>query len=84
MELVEGRRYKDEPTPINESLERHYQDRIKELENKLEEAKAENNRLDMELERMDIRIKVLNKKVDAFRTSTAEITAKYIMLGGEF
>lgn len=73
----------DKGTPINESLEKHYQDRIAELEAKLEAANAENKRLDMELERRDIRIDVLNKKVDAFRTSTAEMTAKYIMLGGE-
>ena len=73
----------DKGTPINESLEKHYQDRIAELEAKLEAANAENKRLDMELERRDIRIDVLNKKVDAFRTSTAEMIAKYIMLGGE-
>lgn len=73
----------DMGSPINETLEKHYQDRIAELQAKLEAANEENKRLDMELERKDFRIEVLNKKVDAFRTSTAEMTAKYIMLGGE-
>ncbi len=73
----------DKGTPINESLEKHYQDRIAELEAKLEAANAENKRLDMELERRDIRIEVLEGKAEAFSKALSEMTAKYIMLGGE-
>lgn len=73
----------DKGTPINESLERHYQERIAELEAKLEAVNAENKRLDMELERKDIQLGVAQGKAETFSKALAEMTAKYVMIGGE-
>lgn len=57
-------------TPINESLERHYQEekkrleaRIAELENELNEAKVENERLKFRLRLKNIEIESLVKSM---------------------
>lgn len=57
-------------TPINESLEKHYQDekkrleaRIAELENELNEAKVENERLKFRLRLKNIEIESLVKSM---------------------
>ena len=70
MEMVEGRRYKNEPAPINDSLERHYKEEIKRLEanvktlqEMLDEAKLERERLAFRLRLKDIEIESLVKSL---------------------
>lgn len=64
--MIEGRRYKAEPTPINKSLEMHYKEEIKRLEAindglklELNEAKAEIERLKFNIQLKDIEVEAL-------------------------
>ena len=67
--------------PINETLEKHYQSRIKELEEKLEEAKSIALDLEMQLDRKIIEVDVANAKAEEFSKALAEVTTKAV-LGG--
>ena len=65
---MEGRRYKEEPAPINESLERHYKEEkarlemnVTELEHQLSELKVEIERLHFKVRLKDIEIESLVK-----------------------
>ena len=75
MELVEGRRYKDEPTPINESLERHYKDEKKRLETRISELEDELNEAKLEIKRLEFRNRLKDMNVESLLKS---------MAGGEF
>lgn len=75
MELVEGRRYKDEPTPINESLERHYKDEIKRLEANIKILERELNDTKVEIERLHFSIRLKDVEIKSLVKSLA---------GGEF
>lgn len=75
MELVEGRRYKDEPTPINESLERHYKDEKKRLEARISELEDELNEAKLEIKRLEFRNRLKDMNVESLLTT---------MAGGEF
>ena len=75
MELVEGRRYKDEPTPINESLERHYKDEKKRLEARISELEDELNEAKLEIKRLKFRNRLKDMNVESLLTT---------MAGGEF
>lgn len=75
MELVEGRRYKDEPTPINESLERHYKEEKIRLETKISELENELNEAKLEIKRLEFRNRLKDMNVESLLKS---------MAGGEF
>lgn len=60
---MEGKRYKDEPAPINESLERHYQDEKKRLEAKVAELESELNEAKLMIESLRFRIRLKDKEV---------------------
>ena len=71
MELVEGRRYKDEPTPINESLERHYKDEKKRLEARISELEDELNEAKLEIKRLEFRNRLKDMNVESLLKSMA-------------
>ena len=71
MELVEGRRYKDEPTPINESLERHYKDEKKRLEARISELEVELNEAKLEIKRLEFRNRLKDMNVESLLKSMA-------------
>lgn len=71
MELVEGRRYKDEPTPINESLERHYKDEKKRLEARISELEDELNEAKLEIKRLEFRNRLKDMNVESLLTTMA-------------
>lgn len=65
---MEGRRYKEEPAPINESLERHYKEEkvrleanVADLERQLNDARVEIERLHFKVKLKDIEIESLVK-----------------------
>ena len=67
---MEGKRYKAEPAPINESLERHYKEEkarleasITNLERQLSDAKVEIERLHFKVRLKDIEIESLVKSM---------------------
>ena len=71
MEMVEGRRYKDEPTPINESLERHYKDEKKRLEARISELEYELNETKVEIERLHFSIRLKDVEIKSLVKSLA-------------
>ena len=62
---MEGRRYKDEPTPINESLERHYKEEIKRLEANIEMLERELNDTKVEVEKLHFSIRLKNVEIES-------------------
>ena len=68
---MEGRRYKDEPTPINESLERHYKEEIKRLEANIEMLERELNDTRTEIERLNFSIRLKNVEIESLVKSLA-------------
>lgn len=68
---MEGRRYKDEPAPINESLERHYKEEIKRLEEYVAVLKAELGDAKLEAERLNFRIKLKDIEIESLVKSMA-------------
>lgn len=62
---MEGRRYKEEPAPINESLERHYQDTIKTLNEKLNCANDAAREMAAEIERLKFRIRLKDVEIES-------------------
>ena len=71
MEMVEGRRYKDEPTPINESLERHYKEEKARLEAKISELENEVNEYKLEIKRLEFRNRLKDMNVESLLKSMA-------------
>lgn len=71
MELKEGRRYKDEPAPINESLERHYKDTIKTLNEKLNNANDTAREMAVEIEKLKFRIRLKDIEIESLVRSMA-------------
>lgn len=68
---MEGRRYKEEPAPINESLERHYKDEIKRLEEYVTVLKNELGDAKLEVERLNFRIKLKDIEIESLVRSMA-------------
>ena len=62
---MEGRRYKEEPAPINESLERHYQETIKTLNEKLNFANDTARNMAAEIEQLKFRIKLKDIEIES-------------------
>ena len=69
---MEGRRYKDEPAPINDSLERHYKDEIKRLEVKISELERALNEEKLEVERLNTRVRMKDKQIWALLDKIVE------------
>ena len=69
--MIEGRRYKAEPAPINKSLEMHYKEEIKRLEATIEELREALNEAKVEIERLNFRIRLKDIEIDALVTSMA-------------
>lgn len=72
MEMVEGRRYKNEPAPINDALERHYKEEIKRLEEYVAVLKTELSDAKLEAEKLSFRIKLKDIEIDSLVKSLAE------------
>lgn len=72
MEMVEGRRYKNEPAPINDALERHYKEEIKRLEEYVVVLKTELSDAKLEAEKLSFRIKLKDIEIDSLVKSLAE------------
>lgn len=68
---MEGRRYKEEPTPINESLERHYKEEIKRLEANIEMLERELNDTKVEVEKLHFNIRLKNVEIESLVKSLA-------------
>jgi CII-binding regulator of phage lambda lysogenization HflD len=68
---MEGRRYKEEPAPINDSLERHYQETIKTLEGKLNYANDTAREMAAEIERLKFKIKLKDIEIESLVKSMA-------------
>ena len=68
---MEGRRYKEEPAPINESLERHYQETIKTLNEKLNYANDTAREMAAEIEKLKFRIKLKHIEIESLVKSMA-------------
>lgn len=62
---MEGRRYKDEPTPINESLERHYKEEKKRLEAKVEELENALNEKQLQIERLHFKLRLKDVEIES-------------------
>ena len=71
MEMVEGRRYRNEPAPINDSLERHYKDEKRRLEGNVDELKTALNDALVEIERLKFKIKLKDVEIDSLVKSLA-------------
>ena len=65
MELMEGRRYKNEPTPINESLERHYKEEKARLEATVETLEKELNERKVQIERLHFKLKLKDIEIES-------------------
>ena len=62
---MEGRRYKDEPTPINESLERHYKEEKARLEANVETLEKELNERKVQIERLHFKLKLKDIEIES-------------------
>lgn len=63
--MEEGRRYKEEPAPINESLEKYYQDEKKRLEARISELENELNEANLRIERLKFKIKLKDIEIES-------------------
>lgn len=63
--MIEGRRYKAEPAPINKSLEMHYKEEIKRLEAINQELKTDLNEAKVEIERLNFKIRLKDTEIEA-------------------
>lgn len=68
-------------TPINEALEKHYQDRIKELEHRLNKAMDLLKDAEMQIDRKQIELDIAKAKSEEFSKALAEMTVKAAMGG---
>ena len=59
-------------TPINEGLERHYQDEKKRLEKKVEDLKAELNEKKREVEKLNFSLKLKDVEIESLVKALAE------------
>ena len=71
MEMVEGRRYRNEPAPINDSLERHYKEEIKRLEKNVDVLQSELNEAKRSIEKLNLRIRLKDVEIDSLVKSLA-------------
>lgn len=62
---MEGRRYKEEPTPINESLERHYKEEKKRLETSIADLERQLNDARVEIERLHFKVKLKDIEIES-------------------
>ncbi len=62
---MEGRRYKDEPTPINESLERHYKEEKARLETKVESLETELKEKQLQIERLHFKLRLKDVEIES-------------------
>lgn len=62
---MEGRRYKEEPAPINESLERHYKEEKARLETKVESLETELNEKQLQIERLHFKLKLKDIEIES-------------------
>ena len=60
--------------PMNQALERHYKDRIKELEMKLSKAQADLNEANATADRLRFNIETDRQKIDELEDSLIEMT----------
>lgn len=60
--------------PMNEALERHYKERIKDLESKLRRAQADLKDADSKINQLRFHIKTDEKKIEELRSSLVEMT----------
>ena len=59
-------------TPINEALEKHYQDEKKRLEAQIRDLKAELNEAMLKIERLSLRIDLKDVEIESLVKSLAE------------
>ena len=59
-------------TPINEALEKHYQDEKKRLEKQIMDLKAELNEAMLKIERLSLRIDLKDVEIESLVKSLAE------------
>lgn len=71
MEMVEGRRYKNEPAPINDSLERHYKEEIKRLENTVKVLEDELNESKHRVENLKFKVRLKDIEIESLVKSMA-------------
>ncbi len=64
----------DMAEPMNQALERHYKDRIKELEMKLSKAQADLNEANATADRLRFNIETDRQKIDELEDSLIEMT----------
>ena len=69
--LMEGKHAAAEPRPINESLERHYQEEKKRLEANISELENALNEARLEIERLGFKIKLKDIEIDSLVKSIA-------------
>lgn len=62
----------DMGTPINETLERHYQEEKKRLEAKVAELEKELNEARLEIEKLYARVKIKEKQIDVLLDKLVE------------
>lgn len=62
---MEGRRYKEEPAPINESLERHYKEEKKRLETSIADLERQLNDARVEIERLHFKVKLKDIEIES-------------------
>lgn len=71
MEMVEGRRYRNEPTPINDSLERHYKEEIKRLEETVKALEDELNESKRRVENLKFKVRLKDIEIESLVKSMA-------------
>ncbi len=69
----------DAPAPLNESLEQHYKERIKALEETIADKDRVLENARMALERFDIRLEEKEKYIEELRSALVEQTIKATM-----
>jgi predicted nucleic acid-binding Zn-ribbon protein len=72
MEMVEGRRYRNEPAPINDSLERHYKAEIKRLEETVKALEDELTESKHRVENLKFKVKLKDIEIESLVKSMAE------------
>ena len=80
--MIEGRRYKEEPAPINAALEQHYQETIKTLNEKLNFTQDSMRDACMRIERLELRLQEKDAYIEELRSALVEMTVKATMAGG--
>ena len=81
-QMIEGRRYKAEPVPINSALEQHYQETIKTLQEKLHFTEDSMRDACMRVERLELRLQEKDAYIEELRSALVEMTVKATIAGG--